>query len=225
MANIDLLKAAVAARQVPEASMRFAQDLLTAYAKWGKLSEKQDYWAGKLAQPVAPADKYDVARIFKMFTDARAHLKRPIVRIFSDQLKSPFTIRPAAANSANAGWLYVFEGTGEGKEYAGKLSPNGEFSVGRGYGHGSELKGTLSDFAADPVGKAKAYGKMFGSCCFCGRDLTDAVSIHLGFGPVCATRFGLAHKAAGRDVDGVMTDGGKVRPAVVEDEFNDSVPF
>lgn len=35
---------------------------------------------------------------------------------------------------------------------------------------------------------AKKYGKMYGTCCICGRTLTDEKSIAAGIGPVCAER-------------------------------------
>lgn len=37
--------------------------------------------------------------------------------------------------------------------------------------------------------EAKAYGALYGTCCVCGRTLSDEDSIAAGIGPVCATRF------------------------------------
>lgn len=37
--------------------------------------------------------------------------------------------------------------------------------------------------------EAKAYGKLYGVCCVCGRDLTDEASIAAGIGPICAGKF------------------------------------
>jgi len=36
-------------------------------------------------------------------------------------------------------------------------------------------------------------GHKHGNCCFCCRDLTNAVSVHLGYGPICAEKYGLPH--------------------------------
>ncbi len=36
--------------------------------------------------------------------------------------------------------------------------------------------------------EAKAFGALYGTCCVCGRTLTDEVSIAAGIGPVCAGR-------------------------------------
>lgn len=36
---------------------------------------------------------------------------------------------------------------------------------------------------------AKRFGALYGTCCVCGRTLTDEKSIEAGIGPVCATKF------------------------------------
>lgn len=37
--------------------------------------------------------------------------------------------------------------------------------------------------------EAKAYGALYGTCCVCGRTLTNETSIAAGIGPVCASKF------------------------------------
>ena len=37
--------------------------------------------------------------------------------------------------------------------------------------------------------EAKAYGQVTGTCCNCGRTLTDETSIAEGIGPICKTKF------------------------------------
>jgi hypothetical protein len=37
--------------------------------------------------------------------------------------------------------------------------------------------------------EAKAFGALYGTCCVCGRTLTDENSIEAGIGPVCAAKF------------------------------------
>jgi hypothetical protein len=44
--------------------------------------------------------------------------------------------------------------------------------------------------AADPKAAAIAYGMKYSSCSICGRELTNAESIKLGIGPICAGKFG-----------------------------------
>ena len=38
------------------------------------------------------------------------------------------------------------------------------------------------------IEEAKAFGALYGTCCICGRTLTNELSIHLGIGPVCGKR-------------------------------------
>lgn len=49
----------------------------------------------------------------------------------------------------------------------------------------------LLAFAADPAGVGAAYGKKTGSCCYCGRHLETKESLAVGYGPICAEKFGL----------------------------------
>lgn len=37
--------------------------------------------------------------------------------------------------------------------------------------------------------QAKEFGALYGTCCVCGRTLTDETSIEMGIGPICAGRF------------------------------------
>jgi hypothetical protein len=69
---------------------------------------------------------------------------------------------------------------GSGRLYAKELLdgsfeylPGGITTVGR-----TARKMTLDE--------AKAFGKLYGTCCKCGRTLTDEGSIAAGIGPVCA---------------------------------------
>ncbi len=48
----------------------------------------------------------------------------------------------------------------------------------------------MTEVLADPRSAAIAYGKTFGKCSVCNRDLSDPESVSLGIGPVCAKRFG-----------------------------------
>lgn len=51
--------------------------------------------------------------------------------------------------------------------------------------------GVLKDFAADPAGVAGKVGRWLGRCCFCHRALSDERSTEVGYGPVCASHYGL----------------------------------
>jgi hypothetical protein len=71
---------------------------------------------------------------------------------------------------------------GSGRLYAKRLTGNGfEYAPGAINTLRAEHKMTLD--------QAKEYGKLYGVCCACSRDLTDEKSIAAGIGPVCARKF------------------------------------
>ena len=55
---------------------------------------------------------------------------------------------------------------------------------------GEERQAAIVRAAADPLAAAIAYGKEFGQCAVCGRELSDPVSIERGIGPICADNLG-----------------------------------
>lgn len=57
-------------------------------------------------------------------------------------------------------------------------------TVDEGYRH------VLEALLEDPSKAAVEYGHRTGSCCICGRTLTDPASIEAGIGPICASKFG-----------------------------------
>ena len=74
-----------------------------------------------------------------------------------------------------------------GRLYAKELVVNADgevhfdYSPGAVYSLKPEWKMTLAE--------AKEFGALYGSCCVCGRTLTNAVSIEAGIGPICARSF------------------------------------
>jgi len=68
---------------------------------------------------------------------------------------------------------------GSGRLYAKRLTEDGfEYAQGAVYRLTADEKMTLDE--------AKAWGVLYGTCCVCGRTLTDETSIEQGIGPVCA---------------------------------------
>lgn len=78
---------------------------------------------------------------------------------------------------------------GSGKQYAKQLVRDEddatdwhfEYAVGMVYKLGPSMKMSLE--------QAKEFGALYGTCCVCGRTLTDENSIEAGIGPICASRF------------------------------------
>lgn len=139
-------------------------------------AERKAQWDAERKAREASAPAIDVSRIEEAFATAQSNgVKRPKLRL------DTFTFSLAPAHGVNAGALYVKEG----EEYCGKIT-GGKFIATRSC--------TASDrilaVASDPANAAVAYGKRFGSCSCCGRELTNHASIDLGIGPICAQKFG-----------------------------------
>lgn len=128
-------------------------------------------------------------RIFQLFNSATKALKRPVIRLATSN-GHYLSVSLAGATSRNAGSIYV-KGERGTDAYYGKVTPEGKFFPVAACP--STVEGQLMAFAADPEGVASKYGKLTGSCCFCGRNLTDERSTEVGYGKVCSTHFGLKY--------------------------------
>jgi hypothetical protein len=169
---------AATVRDIRERSSRYGGMTVKQMGLVAMLVARAERAAGKHEQP-----KIDLSRINQMFDKASETLKRPFVNFLV--AGQEFKVSPAGAESRNPGFLYVKRGG----SYQGKISPRGEFSASREAAEG--ILEALQTFAADPVKAAFAYGQETGSCCFCARELTDPRSVTVGYGPICADRFGL----------------------------------
>lgn len=187
----------------------FASSLVAGFRRYGRFSDRQLPHAERLAQGPVARPTFSVDRLFAMMATAREKLKRPTIRVMTDD-GCTYAVRPAGETSRNSGSLYVFAGTGEGKTYAGCVSPNGEFRCSREVANPKAVEAAVRAFAADPAKAAKAYGTLTNACCFCGRRLSDAESVRLGYGPICAENYGLDHAAAGHALHASMTADGTV---------------
>ncbi len=76
---------------------------------------------------------------------------------------------------------------GSGHLYAKRLSvsPSGKVT----FAYEAGAVGRLSEDTRMSLEDAKAFGALYGTCCVCGRTLTDEKSIEVGIGPVCAGKF------------------------------------
>lgn len=140
-----------------------------------------------LPLPVTQLNANGLMRIFKMFDAAVTNLKRPAIRL-ADDAGHYLHLSLAAKTSRNAGSVYV-KGERGSDAYYGKITPEGRFFQAQGCP--PTIEPQLRAFAADPEKVAKNYGTLTGRCCFCGRLLTDDRSTDVGYGPVCAGKFGL----------------------------------
>jgi len=195
MTEIAALRAALPSLSARDAE--FAQSLLDQAARRG-LSDKQLFWVRKLAEPKAPAapakPKADLSAIAALF--AKAGGSRPAITFGTDatnvvrltvagsQSRLPGTIN---VTSPERGW--------EGRTWFGRIDYDGHFEPSRKVEaqQTTAIEAALEAFARNPEEQARLYGFRTGTCCFCAAELTNETSMALGYGPVCAKRWGLPH--------------------------------
>lgn len=193
----------VAALQAVMGSMsardaEFAGSLVTNFYRFGRLSDKQFAWVDTLTQrvtnpaPAAPAAvQVNVQQIQAMFDRAGKTLKRIKVKLQSVE-GQPVAFGRAGPASKYAGQILVTDGGPFGaNKYFGRIDANGDFHATRQAG--ADVVALVQEFAAEPEATAGKYGRLTGACSFCNHSLKDSRSTELGYGPVCAQRFGLVH--------------------------------
>jgi hypothetical protein len=190
------------AQAVPNLNERdaaFAKSLLdqahSPYSDAVPLSMKQWEWVRKLADkakapPAAPAASF--APIVELF--AKAGGKFPAI-VFEADDGTAFRLSRAGAASKAPGTINVTD-TAKGfdaKTWFGRIGLDGAFQASNRVAPATmaSVTAALAAFAANPAGQAAAHGHKTGSCCFCGLTLTDQRSVTVGYGPICAERWGL----------------------------------
>lgn len=127
----------------------------------------------------APA--VDIDAIQRAFERAKAKgLKYPKMYLIGGDMKLCFSRAPDAGK--NAGAIYVKENGA----YLGKVA-GGKFF--KSYDCTPAQANSVEAACSDPENAAIAYGKRFGVCSACNRDLTDPESVARGIGPICADNF------------------------------------
>jgi hypothetical protein len=58
------------------------------------------------------------------------------------------------------------------------------------------IKQEILQFCILPTASAKINGQKYNHCCFCKQELTNAISVYNGYGPICADNYGLPWEAA-----------------------------
>jgi hypothetical protein len=146
-------------------------------------------WSKPKGQSTAAVNSKAIERIRQLFVTARSKgLKWPKIRLRTTQ-GEPLVIHEAGDRSKYKGDLILTSGEG--------------FAQNKWFGHikGAELfqssamtpsiKALIFALGDDPTRVAESYGRLTGQCCFCGRPLADGRSVAVGYGPICADKFGL----------------------------------
>jgi hypothetical protein len=198
-------------------SQAFAASVVQQFDRRGDLSPRQWECIARMAQqlstagstaPVVAAE--GVQTLYRWLKGARERgLKRPSVRYPFGGSAIKFSL--PSANSRYVGEQVVFVKCDA--DYAGRLQDaalhlSGRFTAPRGFA------ARVAEIAAEPFQQAVAAGHASGSCCFCGRELTDPRSVQHGYGPVCAGHYGLPWNA---DRDAARVDATAVFAEASED--------
>ena len=192
--QLEALEAAIGQLSVRDRD--FAGDLITNFRRWGRLSEKQLVWVGTLtaraaAPAPAPVAAVNVANIQAMFDRAGRTLKRIKVKLQTAE-GQPVAFARAGVHSKYAGQIMITDGGSFGdNKYFGRIDHDGNYHATNRAG--ADVLALVQEFADEPETTAGRYGRLTGSCCFCNHSLKDSRSTELGYGPVCAQRFGLVH--------------------------------
>ncbi len=203
--ELKLLQDVVHALSQRDAS--FAGSLISQALERGSLSDKQLYWVRELtkrgvnaiapegaqaapAAPQAPAAPV-FGRIVELFTKAGSRA----TIVFKTAHGITFRLSVAGERAQQPGSINVTDaGTSfESRVWYGRIGTDGSWQPSRKVQASEQgaVEAALAAFNADPAAAAAQYGHDVGSCCFCRRELTDERSVSVGYGPICADRFGL----------------------------------
>jgi|SRR5215472_105827 len=182
----------------------FAASLADQFQARGFLSDKQVYWVKELtrrgqssqssrqiSQPSQAPAAPSFGRIVELFAKAGP---RAVV-VFRTADGTDFRLSVAGERSQQPGSINVTdtERGYENRTWFGRITTQGAWQPSRKLDTRTvqAVEAALAAFNADPAKAAAEYGHMVGSCCFCSRELTDERSVHVGYGPICAERWGL----------------------------------
>lgn len=176
-------------------NFEFACSLREALNRFGRLTEGQENAvlriieknkvrdaerAAEKAAREASAPTVSIEKIEESFLSAKSKgIKRPKLRL------GDFKFSLAPDTGRNAGAIYVKNTADDA--YLGKVQ-GGKFLRVRDCSLDQEKN--VLEICADPMAAAVAYGKRYGSCSCCGRELSNHASIDLGIGPICAEKYG-----------------------------------
>lgn len=191
-ARVDALIAVV--DKLGRSDAGFAQSLAGNLRTWGRLSDKQLQWVDTLTQRAsapapAPTQQVNVQKIQDLFALAAQKLRRVKVALqAASGQRVVFT--KAGPMSKYAGQILITDGGPFGaNKFFGRIDANGDFFATRTAD--KDVQALVTEFADSPAETAGKYGRLTGGCSFCNHKLDDDRSLQVGYGPVCAKRFGL----------------------------------
>lgn len=188
----------------------FAHSMMDQFANRGELSEKQWVWIDRLAkrgEPQQASEPHEIrggeflplADLFAGASKTSANPKglvHPKMRFdlagIDPSWRGDLLLKRAGGFAQYPGSINVTNGMPFGDSHSlfyGRVHKDGRFERGRDFT--SRVKGILQAINCNPVNMAAEYGRRTGNCCFCATPLSDDRSTSVGYGPICADRYGL----------------------------------
>jgi hypothetical protein len=193
MEPIQQLSQALQSGKVPPRDREFAGKLVEAHRN-GRLTFNMAQWVPRILERVtAPPTTVKVGGVVALLAKAKASgLKHPKLWLRINE-RTPLRITVAGGKSKSPGYLMLTDGQGFGNGlYFGKISPDGELVMGQdGYAVRPALEQLLRRLADTPAEVAAEFGRITGHCCFCSLTLSDERSVSVGYGPICAEKWGV----------------------------------
>tara|TARA_R110002110_G_scaffold158976_4_gene356621 strand:- start:2043 stop:2741 length:699 start_codon:yes stop_codon:yes gene_type:complete len=150
---------------------------------------KQAAWAHKLATDAITPRTVEptvggLAPVIAMLDKAAHHQKRmPKIELRAGEQRVVIKRRKDGSAAVTDGRPY-----GDNTLF-GFVEAGGNYRPTRG--NLREVETVLRELAADPARVAGQHGVATGNCCFCNTALSDRRSRSVGYGPICAEKFGL----------------------------------
>lgn len=150
---------------------------------------------------MAYPETHDIASL--AFSDASSAITKMIA--FNREFKDTHRVVAGGVARITEDGMYRLDGViykvqearnGSGRLYAKRLNTfqidvnaDGEPVYKSEFEYAPGIVTKLTNANRMTLDEAKEFGALYGNCCACGRDLTNELSIELGIGPVCRSKF------------------------------------
>lgn len=152
-----------------------------------RITEQEALAAGASVQPTTI---HNLSAIVEFIARANKRLKRPSILIAGNiklSVAGPNARVPGSINVTDPNKSVDFRPV-----WYGRILADGTYEPSVAAGDDApDIADMINKWAADPAWAAAQYGKLTGNCCFCAQKLTDPNSTEVGYGEICASKYGL----------------------------------